>query len=76
LVIGFWNLRFICNLVLEIWDFGFQKKSRKQRFYCGSGFPASPERERWRAGSRDSNNFYAYYDFNDLPITLIAMEGD
>jgi len=21
LVIGVWNLRFICNLVLEIWDF-------------------------------------------------------
>jgi hypothetical protein len=21
LVIEFWNLRFICNLVLEIWDF-------------------------------------------------------
>jgi hypothetical protein len=29
--------------------------------------------------SRDSNNFYdfyAYYDFNDLPVTVIAMEGD
>ena len=22
LVIEYWNLRFICNLVLEIWDFG------------------------------------------------------
>ncbi len=21
LVIGYWDLRFICNLVLEIWDF-------------------------------------------------------
>ena len=23
-VIEYWNLRFICNLVLEIWDFGIR----------------------------------------------------
>jgi hypothetical protein len=24
LVIEYWNLRFVCNLVLEIWDFGIR----------------------------------------------------
>jgi hypothetical protein len=55
----------------------FKKKAENRDSTVGAAFPpASPERERWRAGSRDSNNFYAYYDFNDLPITVIAMEGD
>jgi hypothetical protein len=42
----------------------FKKKAENRDSTVGAAF------------SRDSNNFYAYYDFNDLPITLIAMEGD
>jgi hypothetical protein len=51
------------------------KTSRRKRFFpVGAAFPpASPERERWRAGSLDSNgfyDFYGFYDFNDLTKPL------
>jgi hypothetical protein len=48
------------------------KKAENRDSPVGAAFPpASPERERWRAGSLDSNDFYAFYDFNDLTDSLI-----
>jgi hypothetical protein len=37
LVIGYWNLRFICNLVLGFWDFGLwlRKIEVKETLYGG-----------------------------------------
>ena len=35
-VIEYWNLRFICNLVLEIWDFGMQIEKSEIMFESSS----------------------------------------
>ncbi|MBW2581779.1 MAG: hypothetical protein JRD00_12795 [Deltaproteobacteria bacterium] len=59
---------------VRISDFGLRisKKAENRDSPVGAAFPpASPERERWRAGSLDSNDFYAFYDFNDLTDSLI-----
>ncbi len=50
------------------------RRSEVRDYPVGAVFPpASPERERWRAGSRDLDcDFYAFYDFYgfyDLPFT-------
>ncbi len=63
----------------RISDFGLQisKKAENRDSPVGAAFPpASPERERWRAGSRDLdcdfydcndlNDFYAFYGFYDF----------
>ena len=38
LVIKYWNLRFVCDLVLEIWDYGFGIEGLRD-IRCGSGIP-------------------------------------
>jgi len=55
-VIEYWNLRFICNLVLGIWDFGIriskQAEGRDSYLWERLSPPASQARA-LRAGSRD-----------------------
>ena len=70
---GIWDLFVIWCLRFGISD--FKKKAENRDSTVGAAFPDLSLSK----VSRDSNNFYdfyAYYDFNDLPITVIAMEGD
>ena len=56
LVIEYWNLRFVCDLVLEIWDFGIRISKHaegRDSFRWERLSPPASQARALRAGSRD-----------------------